>query len=119
MSDEENTFNLAVDLSGGTALNPYPAVCNPGTSMYVGDVPWQNVPPPPPWQQPVVIQPVYQPSFTFPTEADLRAFVEQCIAKYLDEKIDERVAKALDELAAEMRDKAMQPGTWRMEAGKE
>lgn len=59
-------------------------------------------------------QPVYQPSNTFPTPESLRAFVEQCTAKYLDEQIDARVGKALDELAAEMRENtALQPGTWR------
>lgn len=52
-------------------------------------------------------QPVYQPSFTFSTEESLRAFVKKC------------VHEALDGLAAEMKNNALQPGTWRKEASRE
>ena len=61
-----------------------------------------------------------QPSLTFKTDAELRAFVERCTRAYLDEQLDARVEKVLDELARKMRTHAaLQPGVWRKGANKE
>lgn len=83
--------------------NINPTLLNPSGSAftgYVGDVPWQYIPPPAPWQQPVQ----FVPSTTFPTEQDLRTFVKRC------------VREELDELAREMHEHpGVQPGTWRKE----
>lgn len=101
---------------GNVTLNPNPTLLSPGGPAftgYVGDVPWQYVPPPAPWT-PVVVQ---QPSHTL-TEDDIRALV----AKWLREDPDIRailsgaVDERLDELARELKTRAaFQPGTWRMD----
>lgn len=63
----------------GLPVNP--TLLNPagGAVAYVGDVPWQYIPPPAPWQQP---QQVTLVSHTL-TEDDIRALVEEAVHKAL------------------------------------
>lgn len=81
---QSGTFHVQFG-PGGTTVNP--TLCNPGGPML--PVGWNS--------GAGYQQPVYQPSNTFPTEQSLREFVKRC------------VHEALDELAAEMNNKALQP----------
>lgn len=86
------------DFTPNTTGNTNCGFPTPAHLLYMGDVPWQHIPPPPPWYGQVQV-PVMLTTGTSTEQQDLRTFIAAEIARQLPDAIRSVLEDDAHELA--------------------